>query len=92
MPNKMGILTRKYMLDQLRVKKDALIDEYKSLINNVDKNGRELSYASAAFHRSKAKKHICTLTLIEELLYEIPVDGYIENDDSVEAFMRLIKE
>ena len=92
MPNKMGILTRKYMLDQLRVKKEALIDEYKSLINNVDKSGRELSYASAAFHRSKAKKHICTLTLIEELLYEIPVDGYVENDDSVEAFMRLIKE
>lgn len=92
MNNKMGMLTRKYMLDKIRERRETLISQYKCYINDKDPNGRELSYASAAFHRSKVKKDICLLTLLEELLYNLPADAYIEEDDSVDAFMRLIKD
>ena len=90
--NRMGMLTRKYMLDKLNERRDVLIKEYKGYINGKNPKGEELSYSSAAFHRSKTKKDICLLTLVEELLYNTPQDMYIEHDDSVDAFMRLIKE
>ena len=89
---KISCLPRTMMQNKVTARKDKLIEQYRMLCMNKAADGRELSYNYAAAQRSFTKKDICILTLLEKLLDSVPSDFYIDDDDAIDAFVRLTKE
>lgn len=82
-------MNKKYLLELVQARIKQLQDEYRSYFDL--ENGPCKSYSGAACMRSRCKKDLGTLQLLEYLLMYCPDNMEIESQDICDAFDRLVE-
>ncbi len=83
-----GAMDKKYVSKMLTDRIEELRDRYYMYCNGINETGREISPASAASARSKAKKDWDICLFVEFLLNHIQGDFYLTEDAEI-GFTRL---
>lgn len=81
-------MNREFMLAAVRERIKELYDRYMYAIDNETCTGKQISKMGGACLRSRLKKDICCLKLVEELLVTSKA-VYITDEDAVLGFERL---
>lgn len=85
-------MNKDYMLRMVQQRLTVLRTQYRNACNGKTLTGKDASYMGAAVLRSRLKKEICIITLLEELLLTADDDLYIDNEDAELGFDKLMKE
>lgn len=84
-------MDKEYMLKKVNARLKVLRDKYIIYLTDHDEDGREVSAGYGKQLRTKTKRDICILTLIQKLLLTSS-SVYIEDDDAIMGFDKLIGE
>lgn len=83
-------MDKEYMLVTVRRRIKELLKEYEAACNDKTVDGRSLSSNGAGTKRSRLKRDIQLLTLIEQLLISSKA-VYIDDSDAIDGFDRLVE-
>lgn len=83
-------MDKEYMLVTVRRRIKELLKEYEAACNDKTVDGRSLSSNGAGTKRSRLKRDIQLLTLIELLLISSKA-VYIDDSDAIDGFDRLVE-
>lgn len=83
-------MDKEYMLVTVRRRIKELLKEYEAACNDKTVDGRSLSSNGAGTKRSRLKRDIQLLTLIEQLLISSKA-VYINDSDAIDGFDRLVE-
>ena len=83
-------MDKEYMLITVRRRIKELLKEYEAACNDKTVDGRSLSSNGAGTKRSRLKRDIQLLTLIEQLLISSKA-VYIDDSDAIDGFDRLVE-
>lgn len=81
-------MNKEYMLAKVRQRLEEQMINYRNLCNGT---GRSKTYAGSAVNRSKVKKEIQLLQLLEYLLMYCPDTMMIDNQELTDGFDRLVE-
>ena len=84
-------MDKEYMLRKISARLETLRKRYVIYLTDHDEKGREVSVGYGKQLRTKTKRDICILTLIQYLLITSS-SVYIEDDDAIMGFDKLIGE
>ena len=84
-------MNKDYMLAAIRQRLKDLKKQYYAACQDKTIAGRQVSKSGAAVLRSRTKRDICILTLVEELLVTSEAVN-IFNEDAIAGFDKLMKE
>lgn len=83
-------MDKEYMLVTVKRRIKELLKEYEAACNDKTVDGRSLSSNGAGTKRSRLKRDIQLLTLIEQLLISSKA-VYIDDSDAIDGFDRLVE-
>ena len=83
-------MDKEYMMYAIKSRLQVLEKRYKNLCLNLDEDGNEISEKVAVVYRSHVKRDYQILILVQSVL-EACDDCVINDDDAIDAFMKLVE-
>lgn len=84
-------MNKEYMLSRIEQRIKELTRRYYLLVNNKNKYGEVIKNKCASVYRSKVKRDIQLLKLLYELLKHVDDKMFITDNDSLDAFHKLVE-
>ena len=84
-------MDKEYMIYAIDSRLQVLEKRYKNLCLNRDEDGNDIPEKVAVVYRCKVKRDYQILVLIKVLVNKIISDFVINEDDAIDAFMKLVE-
>lgn len=84
-------MNKEYMLELVRTRIAELEKRYKLACSCKDDNGNDITQGAASAIRTLSKKDLQILMIMEQLLFFTYKDFFLDDDDLIEGFHRLVE-